>query len=101
MKPNSPQEPGIARLSRRQFMLLTGATAAALGTVGGVWLASRQKTSAPTGGERIKLPEEPSHNPAYQGRAIAENGAVVWTYESGSRFRGYRLNAAGRCVWRL
>ena len=50
---------------------------------------------------RIRLPDEPNQNPAFMARSAADGGLLVWTYGSAGEFKGFRMNATGRSLWRL
>jgi hypothetical protein len=99
VSPNTNTKPEIAVLSRREFLSL--ATAA----TGGAVLATEAVSAWVADGEgeqrRFRLPEEPNQNPAFMARSTADGGLLVWTHDSGGEFRGYRMNATGRSLWRL
>lgn len=93
-------QPGIRRLSRRDFVALTAAAG------GAVVAASLPALAGPPARPReaagsVALPAEPSHNPAYLARPAPRGGLVVWTRRGGGELAGFRLNAAGRHVWEL
>ena len=99
VSPNADPKPEIAVLSRREFLSL--ATAA----TGGVVLATEGVSAWVADGEgeqrRIRLPDEPSQNPAFMARSTADGGLLVWSYGSAGEFTGYQMNATGRSLWRL
>ena len=96
---NTNTKPEIAALSRREFLTL--ATAA----TGGAVLATETVSAWVVDGEgeqrRIRLPDEPNQNPVYMARSTADGGLLVWTHGSEGEFKGYRMNATGRSLWRL
>lgn len=99
MSSNTNTKPEIAALSRREFLTLaTAATGVAV-------LATEAVSALVVDGEGeqrlIRLPDEPNQNPAYMARSTADGGLLVWTYGSAGEFKGYRMNATGRSLWRL
>jgi hypothetical protein len=99
VSPNTNTRPEIAALSRREFLSL--ATAVTGGAVLATEAVSAWVTEGEGGRRRFRLPDEPNQNPAFMARSTSDEGLLVWTYDSASEFKGYRMNATGRSLWRL
>lgn len=95
-------EPGLRRLTRRQLLALLGGVAGvAAAAGGGLLLWDPESHLIRERVLRITLPAKPNHNPGFCARRTAEGGAVVWTYQGGKNFVGYRFNGNGLRIWRL
>lgn len=96
--------PAAIGLSRRDFLLLTGAAVTAAGASNSTAYAAdvHQEENPP---ERIPitsvLPKNPTHNPGFNVRALPDGGLIVWARCSGGECAAYRLNGDGYCIWRL
>jgi hypothetical protein len=101
-EPKSAGPPAVERISRRCFLRLAGAGGAVAALAPALRCAAEE---APAGGAAkapagaVRLPEAPSQNPAFRAAPLADGGLAVWTRARGE-FLGYRLNPAGRWVWR-
>lgn len=95
--------PSIRALTRREFVAL-GAAAAGAAALTGEALGAPARADRESGGaetRRLTLPAEPSQNPAFMARAGADGGLLLWRAEPAGKAGGFRLNRAGRAVWRL
>ena len=102
MPEKTDSRPRIRNLTRREFLAISAAAAGGA-ALGGSAVIAGARDGVPTGDEsrRITLPAEPSQNPAFMARAAGDGGLLLWSPGEGGRFRGFRLNAAGRTLWRL
>jgi len=93
--------PDIRAISRRDFLVLT-ATAAGTAVLT-IAPAGETGQEPPPAAEarRLRLPDAPSHNPAYMARTASDGGLLLWARKGDGAFLGYRINANGRSVWRL
>ena len=96
------ERPRIAELSRRDFgKVLGGALIAGSAAMVVTTLSPKGKlTETTTKAERVTLPPQPSHNPAFQGWPLPDGAVVLTTYRQ-EEFLGYQLNRTGRFVWQL
>ena len=90
--------PSVRALTRREFVAL-GAAAAGGAALAGELIAA--PAGAGAAARRVALPAEPSQNPAFMARAGADGGLLLWRAEPAGKAGGFRLNRAGRAVWRL
>jgi len=91
-------KPTICKLSRRQFMALTGA---AVGAVGATALMGCGGPRRATTTSAIKLPDMPSHNPAYRGWSTPDGGLLLSTQTDKMQTLAYGMNSNGRSIWSL
>ena len=91
--------PGVAALSRRSFLQLTGMSlvgaAVALPEARGAEVVAEGRRRGPV---QMKMPALPCCHPAYRGRKIKDGGYVVWGDLSGKGAQAFRLNGCGGAI---
>lgn len=96
--------PAVAGLSRRDFLRLAGAAAAAAGVLpASAYAADPPAGETPRGETRTVtvLSKNPTRNPGFNVRELPDQGLLVWARRSERDLRAYRMNGFGRCVWGL
>ncbi len=88
--------PSATRMSRRNFLLLTG-SAMGVATNVPAELPAAQPGSAPT---ITVLPKNPLRNPGFNTRPLPNRGLLVWAGQ-GRRLKAYRMNEDAHAIWRL
>ena len=95
-------QPRVVKVNRRQFaklaagILTCGAAATVIKT-----LSPGDGPGRPSGdGNRVDLPSNPNHNPAFAGWPLSGGAVLLATYKQ-QEFLGYQLSPTGAFIWRL